>query len=153
MPSWQARVTQGGRVTEIRTSHGAWLDDSIPAARIVRDRIQKVTGFPRANFEQMQVLRYYTGQKYVSHFDFFNPSGYGKQNWNRAITCFLALSTVDRGGETTFPQAGGAIGVPGDENGCSTGLQVKQVKGAAVLFYDMRQDYNLDPFSRHGGCP
>eukprot|EP01062_Namystynia_karyoxenos_P040811 TRINITY_DN29708_c0_g1_i1.p1 TRINITY_DN29708_c0_g1~~TRINITY_DN29708_c0_g1_i1.p1 ORF type:complete len:522 (+),score=172.18 TRINITY_DN29708_c0_g1_i1:75-1568(+) len=138
-------------VQEIRTSYGAWLNDAVPVVRRVRDRIEAVTQLPRSAFEDLQVLRYEGGQRYGAHFDYFHPRSYGAQNWNRVATFFLYLEDVAVGGETTFPSANGAGGRQGNEE-CTRGLQIRPRAGAAVLFYSMRPDKNLDPYALHGGC-
>jgi Rps23 Pro-64 3,4-dihydroxylase Tpa1-like proline 4-hydroxylase len=48
----------------------------------------------------MQIQRYERGQKYEPHFDYFNV----KIN-HRYATVLMYLSTVDKGGETVFPNA------------------------------------------------
>lgn len=61
-----------------------------------------MTAVPRDNYESFQVLRYETGQKYITHHD------YGSEEVSlacgpRVLTFFLYLSDVEEGGETNFP--------------------------------------------------
>eukprot|EP01060_Flectonema_neradi_P012484 TRINITY_DN19294_c0_g1_i1.p1 TRINITY_DN19294_c0_g1~~TRINITY_DN19294_c0_g1_i1.p1 ORF type:complete len:313 (+),score=44.26 TRINITY_DN19294_c0_g1_i1:133-1071(+) len=136
--------------SSIRNSHGAWLDlpQTGPLGRI-RNRIVNITHTGWS--EKLQVLRYDVGQHYVSHNDYFDPSIYGDQHTNRALTFFLYLSSPTAGGHTVFPRAGG-LPPPPSASDCSRGLRVTPKKGAAVAFYNMRKDYSLDPYSLHGGC-
>nr|CAB3452250.1 unnamed protein product [Digitaria exilis] len=69
---------------------------------------------------------------------------------------FLYLSTVDKGGETVFPNAKGWESQPKDDtfSECAQkGLAVKPVKGDAVLFFSLHVDGVPDPLSLHGSCP
>eukprot|EP00755_Sulcionema_specki_P024312 Sspe_Gene.80946::Locus_51452_Transcript_4_4_Confidence_0.400_Length_1331::g.80946::m.80946/K00472/P4HA; prolyl 4-hydroxylase len=148
--SGEKAENEAERLSDVRTSQGAWLDDDVPAVRKVRDRIQNVTAFKRTDFELLQILKYALGQKYDSHHDFFHPSYYPKQDWNRAATLFMYLSDAE-GGETVIPRANGQK-QPSDLTSCESGLRVRPRKGAAILLYDMRPDGALDTYSLHGGC-
>ena len=140
---------------DVRTSSGAWLDDSTAAVSRLRDLIEAKTGVPRARFEMMQILRYEEGQKYGSHVDYFHPGAYGKQSWNRMATVITFLNNVTVGGESSFPLAHNTRSgsKQGHAHDCDRGLKVKPVAGTSVLFYSMRPNYNFDPFSLHSGCP
>eukprot|EP01059_Diplonema_ambulator_P009679 TRINITY_DN19629_c0_g1_i1.p1 TRINITY_DN19629_c0_g1~~TRINITY_DN19629_c0_g1_i1.p1 ORF type:complete len:517 (+),score=165.31 TRINITY_DN19629_c0_g1_i1:70-1551(+) len=150
---------------DVRTSSGCWLDNSHKSVETVRRRMLAVTGFRTDQTEKLQVLRYQLGQKYNSHLDYYQPHGARNEeearemwrlkwnnNWNRAATFFLYLSTTEEGGETTLPRANGGP-QPASMTDCTKGIRVRPVKGAAVLFYDMMPDKTQDPYSLHGGCP
>ena len=138
-------------VEDSRTSDGAWLNEDDFTATI-KERMHAVTNLPRKQFEAIQVLRYKKGQMYSSHHDFFDPALYGKQDWNRAATFYIFLSDAHTGGEFSLPRANGQAQPP-NLSRCDTGLRVKAKAGHAVLFYGMRPDWHLDPFSLHTGCP
>ena len=144
--------SKDGTISDVRTSSHAWLNEEVPEVLSIMDRILSITGFKRGDQEALQVLRYEHNQKYDAHHDYFDPSFYGKQSTNRAMTAFLYLDTVEEGGETWFPRANGGP-YPSNYHACDAGLRLKPVKGSAVFFYDMRPDLSLDEFSLHGGCP
>ena len=138
-------------VSEIRTSSQTWLDTGSLPAKPVVDRILDLTGFPAGSAEMLQVLRYEVGQKYDAHLDYFDPTLYGAQTTNRAVTVFLYLTTVLEGGYTQFPRASGKPHTE-DYTSCKAGLKVRPVKGTVALFYDMRPNGDYDDYSLHGGC-
>lgn len=140
---------------EIRTSYQTWLRHSDPAIAPIAQRMCSVMNMDCNIAEQVMVLRYEKGQRYVHHVDFFDPQWYGKQETNRVATFFIYLSGKggrDSGGATIFPRANGA-GHPADPRDCGVGLRVYPVAGSAVVFYDLRRDGSVDDFSLHGGCP
>ena len=53
----------------------------------------------------MQILRYEHGQKYEPHFDYFHDKINQVRGGHRYATVLMYLSTVDKGGETVFPNA------------------------------------------------
>eukprot|EP01064_Diplonema_japonicum_P031255 TRINITY_DN552_c0_g4_i1.p1 TRINITY_DN552_c0_g4~~TRINITY_DN552_c0_g4_i1.p1 ORF type:complete len:443 (+),score=53.04 TRINITY_DN552_c0_g4_i1:65-1393(+) len=142
--------TNESGVKNVRTSSGAWLGDDFEPAKRLRDKLEKMTGVSRKNFEMLQILRYQPGQKYGSHVDYFHPAAYGKKNWNRMATVITFLTTVKSGGESNFPLAHSFVKSHSD---CTRGLRVHPVIGHSVLFYSMRPDLNFDHYSLHGGCP
>ena len=57
------------------------------------------------NAENIQILRYEQGQKYEPHFDYFHDKVNQARGGHRYATVLMYLSTVDKGGETVFPNA------------------------------------------------
>jgi len=145
------------RVSDERTSEGCWMDDTVPAVKVLRDQIQRVTGWSRSDFEMTQVLRYQKSQKYNQHVDYMDPQIYGDSpiNRERAVTFFTWLEDMDEdaGGMTVLPMANGGPPAPGYGLTCDRGLRVRPRKGAAIAFYDQKPDKSLDPYSLHGACP
>eukprot|EP01065_Artemidia_motanka_P049770 TRINITY_DN834_c0_g1_i1.p2 TRINITY_DN834_c0_g1~~TRINITY_DN834_c0_g1_i1.p2 ORF type:complete len:364 (+),score=89.87 TRINITY_DN834_c0_g1_i1:66-1157(+) len=149
----QVAVTNQGKsrresaTQEVRTSKSTWV------SRLgnLEKRAVNVTG--NQWHEPMNVLLYGENQHYDSHHDYFDPSMYGKQTTNRMATLFVWLADTEEGGWTTLPRANGR---PMPRNykqaACQQGLQCKPLKGAGILFYGMRPDRSLDPYSLHGGC-
>mmetsp|Transcript_10336 Transcript_10336/g.15539 ORF Transcript_10336/g.15539 Transcript_10336/m.15539 type:complete len:504 (-) Transcript_10336:508-2019(-) len=91
-----------------RTSHNAWCTGPCyedPIAKDVMAKIEKITGIPEPNSENLQLLRYHEGQFYRTHHDFIDnqekfPAG------PRLLTAFLYLNDVEEGGGTNFPRLG-----------------------------------------------
>eukprot|EP00760_Papus_ankaliazontas_P039199 PhM_4_TR9511/c0_g1_i1/m.74087/K00472/P4HA; prolyl 4-hydroxylase len=138
-------------VQDVRTSTQAWLDPAyVPEVAAIRARIQQITSINDG--ELLQVLHYGIGQKYDAHNDYFDPVMYGPQTTNRAVTHFLYLNTVEEGGETWFPRANGGE-ASWEYRSCSRGLRVHPRKRSMAIFYDMKANGDLDPYSLHGGCP
>ena len=165
-------VAEGGtsKKSNIRTSAGMFLrkeQDSI--VHNIENRIAALSGIPFDNGEGMQILRYDIGQKYDPHYDYFhdtvNPAP--KRGGQRIATMLIYLQDTEDGGETTFPnakkpesfQANEANNPFSEENhGALTdctkkGIPVKSVKGDAILFFSLKDDYTLDGGSLHGACP
>ncbi len=72
---------------------------------------------------------------------------------NRLATFFWYMTTVEEGGETGFPRAGGKPPVTDYARSCTEGLVVHPKKGHATLFYSMLPSGEFDVYSLHGGCP
>merc|ERR1712176_48065 len=95
-----------------RTSTTTFLQErQYKGLRTINRRVANLTRTPTNHQEAVQVLNYKKGQKYDSHWDYFDPPLYegtptaakvagGK---NRMITVFWYMSTVSYGGETVFP--------------------------------------------------
>eukprot|EP01063_Lacrimia_lanifica_P033928 TRINITY_DN6164_c0_g1_i1.p1 TRINITY_DN6164_c0_g1~~TRINITY_DN6164_c0_g1_i1.p1 ORF type:complete len:613 (+),score=152.74 TRINITY_DN6164_c0_g1_i1:55-1839(+) len=142
-----------GSTDDVRTSWQTWLDlRHEPVRRLIR-RILAVTGFQHGDAESLQILRYQQNQKYEAHEDYFDPAVYGWQNNNRALTCFIYLNTVEKGGWTWFPKANGETMDGKTYSSCNGGMRTVPKKGSVACFYDMRPDRSLDPHSLHAGCP
>ena len=96
--------------------------------------------------------------------DYFDPSSYKSQPEmlkliehgarNRFATLLWYMQAPAEGGETHFPRAGGLP--PNQAVGDCTsdgGVKVAPVSGSATLFYSLRPDGAVDPWSMHAGCP
>jgi len=148
----------------IRTSAGMFLSKAVDKTlENIEYRIAAASGTPEPNGEGMQILRYDVGQKYDPHFDYFhdavNPSP--KRGGQRMATMLIYLENTEEGGETIFPRGTRSEsfdlpeeGNPHEWSDCtSQGLPVKSVKGDALLFWSLTEDYKLDMGSLHGACP
>lgn len=136
-------------------------------------RASAVLKLPWKHGEPLQVVRYDAqngstpGGKYDAHSDYFDPELYktqphmiemidGDGSRNRHATLLWYMTDVHHGGETFFPRSG-ALGHPPDprceDEAGLQGMKVTPSKGKALLFYSLRPDGAVDPFSLHGGCP
>ncbi|XP_006650749.1 probable prolyl 4-hydroxylase 4 [Oryza brachyantha] len=144
-------------MSEVRTSSGMFLDKKQdPVVSGIEKRIAAWTLLPEENAENIQILRYEHGQKYDPHFDYFHDKVNQLQGGHRYATVLTYLSTVEKGGETIFPNAEGWESQVKDDSfsDCAKkGLAVKAVKGDSVLFFNLQADGTPDPLSLHGSCP
>ena len=107
--------SEGGRgaVSTTRTSMNAF-DMMTPVSFRIKERafrLLRMGGYDEAMADGIQILRYETGQAYISHHDYFPTRQSADHNWdpeaggsNRFATIFLYLSDVEFGGQTVFPQ-------------------------------------------------
>ncbi|PIN15275.1 Prolyl 4-hydroxylase alpha subunit [Handroanthus impetiginosus] len=139
----------------IRTSSGAFIsasEDSTGALDFIERKIARATMLPRSHGEAFNVLRYDVGQRYVSHYDSFNPAEYGPQKSQRIASFLLYLSDVEEGGETMFPfENGSNMDIGYDYKSC-IGLKVKPRRGDGLLFYSLHPNGTIDKMSLHGSC-
>lgn len=141
---------------DTRTSSGTFLtakQEKTGSLAWVEQKMARVTMAPVSHGEAFNVLRYELGQKYNSHYDFFNPKEYGPQKSQRMASFLLYLSDVEEGGETMFPFEGYQnLNINYDYKQC-IGLKVKPRQGDALLFYSMFHNGTFDKTSLHGSCP
>jgi TPR repeat protein len=106
-------------------------------------RIAEFTQIPVANGEPLVVLKYAPGKEYKVHVDYFRPDlpsakvafQFGGQ---RIATFICYLNDVVAGGETVFP---------------NIDLTIKPAQGKALLFYNVNEQGDIEPLSRHAGLP
>jgi len=94
-----------------RTSKTAW-DTSSPNSMTIQQRAFDLVRIPYAQnqADAVQIIRYFEGQTYVGHTDYFDggydnidPSKEG--GTNRFMTIFAYLTDVEEGGHTVFPKS------------------------------------------------
>jgi prolyl 4-hydroxylase len=135
-------ATGGSEINSARTSEGMFFERGETALidRIER-RIATLVNWPLENGEGIQVLRYGPGAEYRPHHDYFDPAQPGtpkilERGGQRVGTVVMYLNAPERGGATTFPDAG---------------LEVAPVRGSAVFFaYDRPHAVTK---TLHGGAP
>ncbi|XP_042879085.1 prolyl 4-hydroxylase subunit alpha-3-like isoform X2 [Penaeus japonicus] len=154
----RSHVLAKERLSEIRVSQTAWLGNHThPALPGINRRISYITGlhvfegpYENRGGEQLQVLSYGVGGHYQYHMDHFFKL-YPPGEWNRTkadpgtfisgerlATWMFYLSNVEAGGWTAFPKAG---------------ISVAPVKGAAVMWFNLKRNGDCNRRSEHGGCP
>jgi prolyl 4-hydroxylase len=127
-----------------RTSTSKWLKrGDHPIVSTVEDRIAKLISLPAGHGADFNLLHYRIGQAYGAHDDFFDPDLPGLQKTlaqagQRFLSILLYLADVESGGETIFPKVNFAF---------------KPQKRAALLFYNVLPDGNIDRLSHHGSAP
>ena len=114
-------------VSKTRTSNNAWCTgrcERLPGVVSSTDKIERVTGVPKTNYESYQILQYHKNQFYRMHHD----SSSGKDDsppGHRILTFFMYLSDVEEGGATRFTKLQ---------------LDVRPKKGRALVWPSVRND-------------
>jgi len=134
--------TGGEAVNVDRTSDGMFFSrGENPVVQRVEARIARLLNWPLEFGEGLQILRYSPGAQYRPHFDYFDPAEPGtptilRRGGQRLATLVMYLQEPEKGGGTTFPDAG---------------LEVGPRKGGAVFFsYDKPEP---STGTLHGGAP
>lgn len=135
-------ATGGSEVNSARTSEGMFFSrGENPLCERIERRIAALLNWPVENGEGVQVLRYRPGAEYKAHHDYFDPEQPGSatilaRGGQRVGTLVMYLNTPERGGATTFPDAG---------------VAVAPIKGNAVFFaYPRPEPASL---TLHSGAP
>jgi prolyl 4-hydroxylase len=128
---------EGYRPTTRSSSSAVLLDDAQPPLRAVRLRLANLTGYPEANFEPLQLVRYLPGQEYEPHNDWFDACDVREhlRGGERRLTILIYLNAIASGG-------GGATNFPELE------VRVPPTKRGAVLF----ENYALNATRGDGRC-
>jgi len=102
-------------------------------------RMEKITGIPEANAENLQLLRYENSQFYQTHNDYI-PYQVDRPCGVRILTFYMYLTDVEEGGGTNFP---------------IMDMTVQPKKGRAVLWPSVKnEDPNVkDARSDHQALP
>ncbi|KAK3135236.1 hypothetical protein QOZ80_5BG0416460 [Eleusine coracana subsp. coracana] len=143
-------------LSEVRTSSGTFLrkgQDPIVAG--IEDKIAAWTFLPKENGEDIQVLRYMRGEKYMPYYDYFTDKVNTIRGGHRTATVLMYLTDVAEGGETVFPLAEEFDDTKDETlSECAhKGIAVKPRKGDALLFFNLNPDSTTDSSSLHAGCP
>jgi len=129
---------------QARTSSSVFFTRAeTPLIAAVELRLAALTGWPVANGEGLQVLRYEPGQQYKPHHDWFNPDNPGsashlQRGGQRVGTTVMYLAPAQAGGGTRFPKAG---------------LEVLPRAGGAIFFANLDAAGRTDDLSLHAGTP
>lgn len=100
--------------TGFRTSYSGDLSPAEPLVMAISRRIDDLLGINGACGESIQGQRYFPGQEFKPHNDWFYTDqdywrGERKRGGQRAWTAMAFLNTVEKGGETHFVQVGAKI--------------------------------------------
>lgn len=100
--------------TGFRTSYSGDLDAHDPLVKSVSRRIDDLLGINPICGETIQAQRYYPGQQFQAHNDWFYTDqdywkGERKRGGQRSWTAMAFLNTVEAGGETHFVEVGAKI--------------------------------------------
>lgn len=102
----------GPRTHEARTGASCWIRHNhtmhtLEVCQMISDHV----GIPLSHAEQLNIVRYTPGQRYIAHHDTFDPerpesAAQLKNGGQRICTAILYLNDVQAGGETEFPNFG-----------------------------------------------
>jgi prolyl 4-hydroxylase len=124
------------------TSSTGMLPAHDPVVRRITERAAHLTGYPYANVEPLQLVKYTGGQKYEPHFDYGEACDFEENAFagHRHVTMLVYLNSVppEHEGFTTFPKLN---------------LSVSPIAHDAVVFNDCLPNGQEDPRTLHGGSP
>ena len=100
-------INDGKIVSNYRTSKTCFIKRTNKIYDIIIKKIKKIFNIDSV-IENLQLTRYYPGQYYGEHYDYFDPNDISqnksiKTNGQRMKTIFVYLKEPDEGGETEFP--------------------------------------------------
>ena len=134
---------QAGQVSDVRTNMSTHLPFHIVdcISRYAELKIGTQVTESLDHSEPMSILRYQKGQKYVPHFDYFDPrlkvsSALLKNGGQRTASAITYLSAPALGGGTSFPKLD---------------LTIPAKTGDTLWFENCDQNGNIDPRSLHAG--
>lgn len=147
--------------TNWRSSEQHFLQATTDILTRIERQVAGLSNVPLNHQEYLQVLRYQKQQRYAAHHDYFDPKMYVNNKdimaltknglFNRMATVFFYFSDVVKGGQTSFPRAGG-LPQPANFEDCNKGVNVEPQAGRIVIFYSVKPDASFDELSLHGGC-
>lgn len=128
---------------DYRIADGAWLNDSDPTVKSLREKISKLVNIPAENMEGTHIVKYNVGGQYKVHHDFFhlNTDYYDREivkGGQRVLTALIYLNDNFEGGETDFPKIQRVI---------------KPKKNKLVVWKNLKDNGELDFDSLHAGLP
>lgn len=134
---------EGTEVQGFRTSSSCHLNRWDPFITGVETRMSDVLGIDNDFAETMQGQRYYAGQEFKAHHDFFHPSqSYwqqeGPSGGQRSWTAMIFLNEPEEGGTTEFP---------------NLGIGVRPRTGMMLIWNNAKLDGTLNYKSLHTGTP
>ena len=140
------RSLAGDQLNPVRTSYQCWCNFpgcfTDPDVHNVTHRINELLNIPYNNGEDLQIVRYESGQFYRRHHD-QNTAVWAPQG-PRVLTFFMYLNDPASGGETAFPAL---------NNG--KGLVVEPKLGSAILWPSTLDErpMDADPRTDHEAMP
>jgi len=109
-----SELVHDGRYEAYRTSYSGDVDQADPIIRLVERRLADLIGIDLRWGENVQGQRYYPGQQFKEHCDWFDTrSAYWqdelRKGGQRSWTAMVYLNDVEEGGTTDFVRLGVSI--------------------------------------------
>jgi prolyl 4-hydroxylase len=127
---------------ESRTSSSAMIrKNGTHGIKNLAGRVARITRYAESFQEQFQLVKYRTGEKYNTHYDFFNETAAAQEilyRGQRCITILVYLQEPEAGGATYFPRLN---------------LEIPCKKGSAILWFNTDRGGKTDERTEHGGNP
>jgi len=151
-PKLQRSGTMSNANDDRRTSHTAFFSTEYddPVIRNVITRCSALCGKPRSHVETPQLVRYYSGQKFMNHLDNYAQTSQSYQkSGQRVYTFFVYLNSApsdqtETGGETQFTNL----------DGKGQTMNVKPEQGMAVFWRNTLSPSGADDIrAYHQGLP
>lgn len=129
--------------TGFRTSYSGDLDPHEPLTKSVSRRIDDLLGINGICGESIQAQRYYPGQQFQPHNDWFYTDqeywkGERKRGGQRSWTAMAFLNTVEAGGETHFVEVG---------------VKIQPKPGVLLVWNNALPDGSPNENTLHAGTP
>ncbi|XP_033228111.1 prolyl 4-hydroxylase subunit alpha-2-like [Belonocnema kinseyi] len=126
-----------------RVASNAWISDQANKhVKLLRRRVEDMTGLTADTSENLQIVYYDFGGYYIGHFDFVKEwdTRFLEQfgTGNRIATVLFYMNDVEKGGETVFTELD---------------VSIRPKKGSAVFWYNLKRNGKGDNSTRHGACP
>jgi prolyl 4-hydroxylase len=126
-----------------RTSYSGDFDPRDPFVRTIERRIDRLLNISPAFGENLQGQRYWEGQEFKAHEDWFPPDSRhwereSRRGGQRSFTAMAYLNPVDAGGKTEFPRLG---------------IAVEPRPGMLLVWNNADPDGNPNPWTIHAGAP
>lgn len=131
-----SRVIDSNNVVTSDVRTGSHAFDHENQLEFIFHLFASITGYPRENFEDLQILKYEKGEKYGDHFDFFNVDD-DKVDNDRVGTVMAYLNDGFIGGDTNFPELE---------------IKISPNKGG-ILFFEYSYDKETNLKTLHSGLP
>jgi prolyl 4-hydroxylase len=134
---------EGEEGQQYRTSYSGDVDPKDSFVRLIERRISGLMGLKQDWGETFQGQRYYQGQEFQAHYDWFNTGNAywpkeSKSGGQRCWTAMAYLNDVDEGGATAFPLLN---------------IEVSAQQGTLLIWNNMLPDGSPNPDTMHAGLP
>ncbi len=134
---------KGTEIDGFRTSSSCNLNRWDADIARLEKRMSDVLGIDNSYAETMQGQRYYKGQEFKAHHDFFHPAqSYwqkeGVSGGQRSWTAMIFLNEPEQGGATEFPHLG---------------IGIRPATGMMLIWNNANLDGTLNYKSLHTGTP
>lgn len=142
-----------------RTSSTAYLPADDVVVQRIAARSAEFQGFRSYNKADLQLTRYYRGQQFKPHFDWYDQSETTTNNGNRITTFFVILEASCSECGTRFPnlhlncEAKDSALNDIIDCGDTEGLTVRPIPGSATFWRNLHFDGAGDDRTLHAGLP